>query len=226
MYKIALCDDESGMRFQIAEHLREYYENIFEINEYADGEDLLTDICNEKYFDIIFLDIRMGEKNGVAVAKEIRKNTVCLDAILIFITSYNFDISEIVEVRPFAYIYKENLARDMKRRIDSALTQLEDNQMISFGYERNKMRIAKKNIQYVESKRGAIIIHTQEKEYQSWSYNLNQLEEAVSSTFFRRCHQSYLVNMLHVKSISRNEIIMNDGTHIPVSRKYIKEVLL
>ena len=54
MYKIALCDDESGMRFQIAEHLREYYENIFEINEYADGEDLLTDICNEKYFDIIF----------------------------------------------------------------------------------------------------------------------------------------------------------------------------
>ena len=62
MYKIALCDDESGMRFQIAEHLREYYENIFEINEYADGEDLLTDICNEKYFDIIFLEWRCCSK--------------------------------------------------------------------------------------------------------------------------------------------------------------------
>lgn len=226
MYKIAVCDADSQMRQHISDFLLGEYENTFEIIEYADGDQLLIDIRRKKYYNIIFLDVQIGNQDGVKVAKKIRSHTICSDTLIFFVTSYNYDISQIIEVQPYAYIYKKNLEKQLKLRVDSALEQISYNQLIAFGCERNKIKIAKKSILYMESKGGAVIIHTPEKEYRIWGYNLNQLIEEDISSCFLRCHQSYIVNMSYVKSISRKEIILNDDSCIPVSRKYAKEVLL
>ena len=41
---------------------------------------------------------------------------------------------------------------------------------------------------------------------------------------FVQCHRSYLVNLRHISAIVRAEIVMDDGTRLPISRRMQKEV--
>lgn len=220
MYKIAICDDEDGIRNQIVSIISKNYSHKLEIYQFSDGEDLLTEISNDNYFDIILLDIVMKYKNGVEVAKTIRTHAISKDSLIIFVTSFKFDVAQIVMVHPFAYVYKENLNTELTLRIDNAISQLGSNKLIKLGMERKEIRISEKNIKYIESQRGAIIVHLTNQDIKSWSYKIEDLMSILSPLIFVRCHQSYIVNMNYAECITRKTITMQDGTIIPVSRKY------
>ena len=78
MLRIAICDDE---RWQVEilvgyiKALTNTYPNLT-YDVYFSGHDLQAHyraVSMEDYYDVIFLDIDMGNSNGLAVAKEIRK---------------------------------------------------------------------------------------------------------------------------------------------------------
>jgi DNA-binding LytR/AlgR family response regulator len=52
---------------------------------------------------------------------------------------------------------------------------------------------------------------------------IDEVEKDFTSGSLVRVHQSFLVNMEYVKEIKRYEIIMLDGTIIPVSKKWYKQ---
>jgi len=70
MYKILVVDDEAGIR----EIIKKYA--VFEgheVSEAADGMEAV-DICRQREFDIIIMDIMMPELDGFSACKEIRKS--------------------------------------------------------------------------------------------------------------------------------------------------------
>ena len=46
---------------------------------------------------------------------------------------------------------------------------------------------------------------------------LDDLERAVDSPDFFRCHRSFLVNLGHVERIESSDFLMSDGARIPIS---------
>ena len=47
------------------------------------------------------------------------------------------------------------------------------------------------------------------------------MEERLAESGFVRVHKSYLVNMAHIRRMSYAEVLLDDGTALPVSqRKY------
>ena len=60
----------------------------------------------------------------------------------------------------------------------------------------------------------------------SFYSKLNLIEEQldVGVKNFVRVHQSYLVNVQYIKTLTRDNIVMENGTYIPVSRKYQERV--
>lgn len=38
-----------------------------------------------------------------------------------------------------------------------------------------------------------------------------------------RCHNSYLVNMDHVRRLEKQDFFLDNGKKVPVSRKYLKQ---
>lgn len=69
MYQILVVDDEAGIR-QI---IRKYAEfEGHQVTEAADGMEAI-EICKQKTFDIIIMDIMMPELDGFSACKEIRK---------------------------------------------------------------------------------------------------------------------------------------------------------
>lgn len=75
MIKIAICDDEMIIRKQLGSNISHYLSMRkikFKLYYYKYGNDLL-EASNQIDFSFIFLDIDLGNCNGVEIAKKIRK---------------------------------------------------------------------------------------------------------------------------------------------------------
>lgn len=69
LMNIAICDDDKSFRDLLEKHLRNYFNdrnislNIF---QFPSGEKLLE---NQLLFDLVFLDVEMGNINGIDTVK-------------------------------------------------------------------------------------------------------------------------------------------------------------
>ncbi|WP_027215463.1 LytR/AlgR family response regulator transcription factor [Butyrivibrio fibrisolvens] len=79
-------------------------------------------------------------------------------------------------------------------------------------------------IDFLEARDKKVFVRIKNQEYGLYE-TLDDLEKKLPD-HFRRCHRSFIVNMLHADSIiiSENVIIMKNGDAVPVSRTYKKEI--
>lgn len=223
MYKIAVCDDEAAEVKNISDIIEQVMpEGIVEVSQYTNGKYLLNDIGDNKYFDIIMLDICMGNNiDGVTVAKKIREKGVCSGSILFFITSYEADVATIVDLNPMAYIYKPAQKDHIKAKLQKAIDVLKMNgRAIEFVSDRQNQRVRLDEIMYIESYSRGVIIYTRDAAYKTATYKINGIEEVIQSMDFIRCHYSYIVNQNYVRRMAAEEITMYNDKKIPASRKY------
>ena len=89
MYRIAILDDER----KEAEHIRNLADMYFDRKElmqrridiYDNGSDLLAHV-RQVPCDLLFLDIEVGQENGIEIGRQLRK--IVPDMIIIVITGY------------------------------------------------------------------------------------------------------------------------------------------
>ena len=67
--KIGICDDEAGSRQLITTYLYEINPKN-DVEQFSSGEELLA-TADISSLDVLFMDIAMGKKDGMSVAKEI-----------------------------------------------------------------------------------------------------------------------------------------------------------
>lgn len=85
--KIAICDDETFFLENIKELTKHYFNSkgmMVKIQCYQDTEAFLQSDVNS--YHIIFLDMILGEKNGIEVARIIRQKNKTVP--MIFISAY------------------------------------------------------------------------------------------------------------------------------------------
>ena len=100
MIEIAVCDDETIIREQIRQFVRNRVPDSH-IEVYAAGEELLA---ANRSFDLVFLDIQMEGLNGMDTARALR--TKKADTILIFVTGLKEYVFEAFDVSAFHYLLK------------------------------------------------------------------------------------------------------------------------
>lgn len=222
---IAVCDDEELFREHLKKLLLEYSFKENEeicIAEYSCGEALLEAYSQEGIQDdLIFLDIRMGGTDGMETAKRLRaKGCRCL---IVFLTSLGEYAQRGYEVKAFRYLLKEQIEGDLRKVMDACRQELSGEDYFCFSYERCSYRIPKRDILYFESRKRLVILHTEKEEHRFYQ-KLDDLELQLSGEGFLRCHKSFLVQERHIKSWRESALWLEDGTQLPVSRTYEKEV--
>ena len=94
-YKIAVCDDEEQQIQYLAALARDWANGSGKkavIRPFFSAEEFLFQYEDEKDYDVLLLDIEMGNTNGVELAKRIREEN---DAVqIVFITGYPDFIAE------------------------------------------------------------------------------------------------------------------------------------
>ena len=105
-YRIAICDDRQEDREyvrQLTACWAQQRGNQVEMTEFCSAEQFLFS-CPQPDFDLLLLDIEMGEMDGVSLAKQVRRTNELMQ--IVFITGYSDYITEGYEVAALHYLMK------------------------------------------------------------------------------------------------------------------------
>lgn len=178
--------------------------------------------------DLVFLDIQMPDINGIQLAKSLdRKNPM-----VIFTTAYSKYAVEGFNVEAVDYLLKPfefsrfmiavNKAREQKALKDTAPV-VEDDQAIFVKSDYQNVRIATRDIQYIEGFDDYIRIHVDTGKSIYTLMSLKGMLEKLPSTDFLRVHRSYIVPVKRIKRIHNQQVQLGDK-EIPIGKSYVDAV--
>lgn len=163
MINIAICDDDIAATGKIESMLHKIAKNNFiliDTDVFWDGKGLADAVEKENYYDIIFLDIEMGQENGITAARRIREKDKSV--LIIYVTSHESYMRESFSVRPFQFLSKPVDETQMSECFLAAFEEINRaDRYFRFCYQRIHHKIPIRNILYFESNKRKIYIVTE-----------------------------------------------------------------
>lgn len=215
-YQIAICDDEPAWCGLLADMVVKWAKQRrypIQVECFESAEAFLFQEADKKAH-ILLLDIEMGKLNGVELAKKVRQENKGIQ--IIFVTGYMDYIQDGYEVEALHYLLKpvteEKLDMVLERAVER-LAFLEKSLILVIHGE--MVRIPLHEIRYLEVQKNYVTIHAQE-DYEI-KQPLYELEEKLDDGFCRT-GRSFIVNLHYIKRITKKEVILNNGTALPLSR--------
>ncbi len=132
MYEILICDDESGIRSIIKKYAE--FEG-FSVTEAKDGLEAVN-ICRQKNFDLVIMDIMMPELDGFSACREIRKKSN-VPIIMLSARGEEYDKINGFEVGIDDYVVKPFSPKELMLRVNAVIrrfkgTDESKNEIVSF----------------------------------------------------------------------------------------------
>ena len=232
MINIAICDDDLRYIQYVKKKLIEagLNENETSFYEYMSGTALLNTFPRIE-FDLLILDVQMDDMDGNEVAQRFRENYI--NTILVFCSGVYNPTPESFKVSPYRYILKQYTDEKMLlelREIVDFVKKKKQMPTISVHYFSNAVELTPDEILYISiAKRGSNVcvcpdvtrIKLEEKFISN--YSVKQLYEMLKDYNFAYAHNSYIVNMKHIKSKTLNDLEMINGDILTISRARRKE---
>ncbi len=235
-----LLDDEPNCTDVLQVLLAKYCPSVHITGIFNDPK-LALEAIRRKRPDLLFLDIEMPVMNGF----ELLRNLELPDFKVIFTTAYDQYALKAFKFNTLDYLLKpvdkDELVAAVGRTIHStALTQarlasvqyLKSNPMperIALPVGHELLLIEVSDIQYLEADGAYVSVFLKESPKPVvLSKSLREFEELLNNPGFFRVHNSYLVNLKHIKKILRTEgggVVMGNGCLLPVARAKKAELI-
>ena len=219
MLRIGICDDSADARIALRAALeraldRRKGEGTF--FEFSSGEGLLR--WMEKHageLDLVFLDIEMGELDGMETARRLRSADEGLQ--LVFVTGYTDYVFDGYSVGALGYLMKPPKPDQLDGVLDRAAEARlrEGDQAFLCRSGETLYRIPKKTILYFASDRRQVTCVSAARTYTFYG-KLDDVERDVGESFVR-VHQRYLVRTAAVERMEGSQVFVG-GEALPVSR--------
>lgn len=228
--KVFICEDEQVYLKQLQKHIKQWAQSSFhqdtQLTSFASSEDLLENWRKGNSADILFLDILFNnEMNGVEIAKEIRKmdNAVTI----VFVTSSETFAKDGYSVRAFRYLIKPVCYDDVALCLNVAYKQytLAHNEFLIINNAGERIAVRYNEILFIEAQSPHILLHMQGRNDSiKIRCRLSDVKPKLPEELFVQCHRSYIVNIVHVRSIRRNTVTVSSGQELPLSRSLAADV--
>lgn len=221
--RIAVCDDEREQREYLCSLISKWSQknNIrTDVTEFSSAEGFMFGYSPES-FDLLLLDIQMDGKDGVTLARELREKDGKIQ--IVFITALSEYISEGYEVAALHYLIKPVREEKLFSCLERALNlRSEDGKTLILTENGERVCLNENDIEAVEAVSHNSVLYTSDGKV-AVSESFGEIREMLCEDFFR-CHRSYLVHLRHIVRIHKDEIVLDCGEKIPVSRRLYKEL--
>ena len=223
MYRIAICDDEATF----ASYLKRKVADFFHYNKLHVCIDVFTSstdilLSNEKY-SLYFLDVRWPDTDGMKLASVIRAadEKEMRTSSIIFISSINDAVFESFRYMPLRYIRKEMLEEELEEALNAFLEHVgsvRDGGLIEICEKGERFLLEWRKIYYVEIFGHYLHFFCSDRTYHVRS-SLSAYENYFIENYFIRLHQGCFVNMLYIKNISADHIVLTNGLRLNIARR-------
>ena len=222
MIRIAICDDEKKILDKVSGYIKNYAEKKskeIEVFRFDSAALLIGALEDGKSFDIFVLDVYIGDERGTVLARDIRK--LGIESPIIFATTSVEHAPESYETGTLRYLIKPiNLAK-FYEAMDAALASVE---------KISQRLIKMKTENGLESINVSHIICSEVHDHYQYvtMYNGTQIKIRMTVTElftmlsgyggFIRIGSAYIINLRHVKNVSRTEVCLYNDVSIQIPR--------
>lgn len=172
--------------------------------------------------DLLFLDIDLGEQNGLSLARKLRAYN--MRTVLIFVTNFKEYAPEGYEVDAFRYLAKSELDNKLSTYFEDALSVCRRyQQTVSIFCKGETVPVSIRTLEYIESLGHEQCLHLTGLPQRQLitRTTMNELEDLLAPRGFLRIHKGFLVNMAYLQSLRSTAAVLSSGKSLPVgARRY------
>lgn len=199
----------------------------FGYESYTSMEEVMQiDFERDFRFDIVFIEVSADVLPGIEIAKRIRE-TGNIRTEIIFTSADDSYALFGYKLRVFDYLMKPIPIKMLSETIDRyfCYCMADVESYFSFKVSGNMQKIRTDDIFYFMSsgRKCSVVNKGADSEFYA---KLDEVESRLDPEQFIRVHQSYIVQLKYVKSLTRDGLTMNNGLFVPVSQKryaYVKQ---
>ncbi len=243
MIKAIIIDDEHYGRQSLQQAVEQYCPELG-ILQICESPEAGIAAINALKPDLVFLDVQMPNMSGFDVLQKLSP----IDFEVIFVTSYDQYAIKAIKFSAIDYLLKPVDIDDLIHAVQRAKDNLQQNRkrqryqsvLHNLNYTSGKIEklavptlegidfFRTDNIIYCEADGSYTTLYLSGHEKQVISKNLKDFENLLSGSGFCRVHNSYLINLSHVKKYIKGDggyVILTDDHHVDISRRR-KDVFL
>lgn len=230
VYRISIVDTDKKTVKVIENVIKNHpLGSILEVKVLSSTEDLQR-LFGDSYTpedgapDVAIVDANFGGKHllGIGLVKMVQARKPSMQVIY---TTNNLEgMSAVYSTDHVCTCLKPLNRLELEGAFGKALAKYfaEANRPMGVRVNGNLVTVIPSQISYVESNRRKVVLHVDGKELETYA-SIGSLLEVLPGTF-AQCHKSFLVNLAYVSELRKDDILLHDGTVIPVSQKRRKEM--
>ena len=118
MYKIGICDDDYAFCGQIEQYLENVAEALslaIELEIFLSAKDFLKYLSKNPPLDILFLDIELGQTDGIVVGQKIRTQLENEVTQIVYVSAKEHYAIQLFQNRPMDFLVKPITQSDIER---------------------------------------------------------------------------------------------------------------
>lgn len=237
MLRALVVDDEKPARDDLI-WLLEREPDVTGIAEAGGGAEalkLLTDTTSETRFDVVFLDMKMPDLDGVDIAKMIGRFEQ--PPAIVFVTAFDTPASDAFDLGVVDYLRKPVAADRLQRAVQRAAATRQmtggafeadaQAQRVSVSTSAGTQRLlGPEDVTYFESCGDYVRVHTDDESYLIRD-TMTRLADGWSKCGFIRIHRSFVVRISAVDEVrsgpNGRSVCVGSG-ELPVSRRYSRDL--
>jgi len=224
MIHLAICDDEHTEIEYLNALICQWAESrgiAVRVSSFENPGSFLFSFEDVKAVDILLLDIRLNDLNGVKFARRIRKDNETVQ--IIFITGFPDFMAEGYDVEALNYLIKPVRLDKFSDVLNKAVGRLNKvDKILLVETAEGTARIGESEIIYIEAFAHSIVIQTQTAAIDTKT-GIGMIEKKLGGELIR-CHRSYIVGLRYIRLITKTDVVLDTRKKLPLSRNMYKDV--
>lgn len=224
--RIVICDDNVIDLDIIEELLRQYMETReitgCYVEKFSDPSVLSQKMEDGEVADIYLLDMIMSEKTGIDIGRQLR-DMGCENAIIYITASMDYAL-DAFHVHAVRYLLKPLNQNDLSEALDYVLAHMsvKSDPLYLIKTKDGIIHVPYSRIEYIENVSRTLDVHLINGERLTSIFIRSsfdkKIEPLVESKAFLQVHKSFVVNLIYVRKLANNYVIMDSGNKIPISK--------
>lgn len=220
MLKIAICDDEKKLLNIIVPEIKAAFfrqHTDVQITAYESAVRLREDLFGGTRFQLIFLDISMPDMNGIILAQHLKK--VAPQTMILFLSSHEETVFDAFKAAPFRFIRKRTFRSEIDGIVLDILATLNEQEIVRIllADKKGQFSVNPYEIIFAEAASRTCSLTTVSGIIETRT-TFSSLEKELEPYGFLKIHRSILVNYRYIHSIKGNELLLDDGRSLPISK--------
>jgi DNA-binding LytR/AlgR family response regulator len=222
--RVAVCDDERRAISIIAGAVEKAFLEqgvTARVETFGSAKELLERMDGQN-FELLFLDIRMPQMDGMELGKMLKGRVDAPE--IIFVSSNTERVFETFAIHPFGFVRKNKFLDDIheviSRYVETMEKETKGKNLVHFKEGQGTVTLNAERVVYVECYRNVQTVHVDGQEEVVRLYSrMETLEQELRPFHFLRVHKGYLVNCRYVKRFDSKSVTLTTGETLPVGRQ-------